>query len=82
MRMRTTYIGVVDELLTRWGSNIRERRIRLGLNQAELAERMAVAQPTVHRWERGQMEPRREHKAKLAFVLGADVETLFPMAAA
>ena len=77
VRIRSLYD--VDETLRLWGANIRQRRKLLGLTQYQLAEAMGVRQPTVFRWEKGQMEPRRHHKAKLARVLGLDVQLLFPI---
>lgn len=69
----------MDETLRLWGENIRLHREVRGMTQIELAEALGVRHPTVWRWERGQMEPRRNHKAKLAQVLGTDVRLLFPM---
>ena len=69
----------MDETLRLWGENIKARRTALGLTQYALADLMDVRQPTIFRWERGQMEPKRQHKAKLAQVLGTDVRLLFPM---
>ena len=36
------------------GTELRRRRMRLGLSQAELAQRLGVAANTVARWERGE----------------------------
>jgi transcriptional regulator with XRE-family HTH domain len=69
----------MDETLRLWGENIKLHREVHGLTQYELADLIGVAQPTVWRWERGQMEPRRGHKAQLASALHTDVRLLFPM---
>jgi transcriptional regulator with XRE-family HTH domain len=69
----------MDETLVTWGENIRARREELGINQYQLAELLGVRQPTVWRWEKGQMEPRRRHKSRLAEVLEAEVRVLFPL---
>lgn len=69
----------MDETLRLWGQNIRECRLALGMTQYQLADLLHVRQPTVFRWERGQMEPRRHHKQRLAEVLHVDVRVLFPM---
>lgn len=49
------------------------------MTQLELGELLdpPVAQSTVARWERGQMEPRRHYKAQLARILHADARILF-----
>lgn len=69
----------MDETLRLWGDNIKLHRTTLSMTQADLAEAIGVRQPTVFRWEKGQMEPRRDHKRKLAEVLHTDVRILFPM---
>ena len=40
------------------GDNLRKRRARLGLSQAELAGRLGVPANTLARWERGVIEVR------------------------
>jgi transcriptional regulator with XRE-family HTH domain len=69
----------MDETLRLWGENIRRRREALKLSQDQLAEMVGVRGPTVWRWEKGQMEPRRHHKALLAGALRQDVLALFPL---
>lgn len=71
----------MDETLRLWGTNIRNSRRGLGFNQTQLAEMLdpPVTQGTIARWERGQMEPRRHHKAQLASILQCDVRLLFPL---
>jgi DNA-binding transcriptional regulator YiaG len=49
--------------------NLREARIRVGLSQGELAEKLGVAQPTISNWERGKGEPSEEPKKILRIVL-------------
>lgn len=51
------------------------------MTQAELGALFdpPVHQSTVARWEAGQMEPRRQHKAQLARILMTDVSMLFPL---
>jgi transcriptional regulator with XRE-family HTH domain len=39
------------------GARIRALRDKLGLTQVELAQKLEVTQPTVHRWEKGVFEP-------------------------
>lgn len=85
----------MDETLRTWGKNIQLRREALtadsiplqmrpgepAMTQAQLGERFEppVHQSTVARWEAGQMEPKRHHKAQLAQILMTDVSMLFPM---
>lgn len=71
----------MDETLRQWGENIRLRREALGLSQRELAQKFTppLSQSTITRWEYGAMEPRRDHKRRLAEVLSTDVRMLFPM---
>lgn len=58
--MTTTYVSQL----------IRERRLRKGLNQIELAERMGVARNTIIRWEKGYNPPTEPQRKKLAKELG------------
>lgn len=84
--------GAADAVLREWGANIRIQREahaadgtfltsdeRPCMTQLELGELLdpPVAQSTVARWERGQMEPRRHYKAQLARILHADARILF-----
>lgn len=74
----------VDEVLRLWGRNITMRRKALDMSQETLAGLLdpPVTQPTIARWERGLMEPRRHYKAQLAGILQADHAMLFPATAA
>jgi len=74
----------MDETLRGWGENIKIRREFLKLTQKDLADLFEppLTQSTVARWERGLMEPRRDHKRRLAEVLASDVRMLFPMSRA
>jgi transcriptional regulator with XRE-family HTH domain len=49
--------------------DLREARIRAGLSQGELAEKLGVAQPTVSNWERGKGSPSEEQENILKSVL-------------
>lgn len=70
-----------DEELRLWGENLRDQREALNLNQTELARQFdpPLSQSTIARWERGLVEPRREHKRRLAEILKTDARLLFPM---
>jgi transcriptional regulator with XRE-family HTH domain len=49
---------------------IKETRIKSGLSQAELAEKLDVSQPLVSVWERGKGKPSVDQLKKLSEVLG------------
>ena len=48
-------------------AEIRRRRLALGLSQDELGELLSVAQNTIARWERDELEPEHPGMLKLAF---------------
>lgn len=52
---------------------IRERRMKKGLNQLELAERIGVTRNSINRWERGWNPPTQPQRRKLAKALGGHV---------
>lgn len=52
------------------GSEIKNARVRVGLTQTELAERLGVAQTAVSAWELGKSQPRADKLGGLARVLG------------
>lgn len=49
---------------------IRNRRLRSGLSQKEVAEKLQVTAPTVSNWERGQTKPNNEQLLELRKVIG------------
>ena len=51
------------------GARIRHARKKLGLNQADLAIRLGVSQPTVANWESGVHDPRQLMLARIAEAL-------------
>ncbi|MGA1197401.1 MAG: helix-turn-helix domain-containing protein [Candidatus Latescibacterota bacterium] len=60
---------------------IREFRKRLGFTQVALAERLGVPQPTVARWESGQVSPCADYigaMCDLGRVKGIDPSFFFP----
>lgn len=57
-------------------SHIRARRLTLGLAQSELADRAAVTETQLRKWERGLEVPDRDAAGRLADVLGLDAESL------
>jgi len=51
--------------LPEWAVQITALRERFGINQAELARRMACSAMTISRWERGLLQPSAEHFIQL-----------------
>jgi putative transcriptional regulator len=61
----------------RLGNRLKDRRVELGLTQAELAERVGVSRKTVNTVENGVFVPSTLLALKLAAALGQSVEQLF-----
>ncbi|WP_405898237.1 helix-turn-helix domain-containing protein [Streptomyces sp. NBC_00727] len=55
------------------GRLVRDRRIELGLSQAEVAERCGMKQPQISRFEAGGTMPTLPLLGRLADALGADL---------
>lgn len=55
------------------GLLIREARLRAGLTQQELAERLATTQPVVARWEAGRSSPTLETVVRAVRACGLDL---------
>lgn len=60
-----------------YGETIATIRRRLGLTQADLAEKLNVEQPTVQRWESGAREPNMTKLVDIASALGVEPGDLF-----
>jgi putative transcriptional regulator len=58
-------------------NSLKEERARLGLTQAELAERVGVSRKTVNTVENGVFVPSTTLALKLAAALGCRVEDIF-----
>ena len=56
---------------------IKEFRLKAGLTQHQLAERMGVLQTTVSMWETGQGKPRTDKLPQLARILGCTIDELY-----
>lgn len=63
------------------GSQIRQRRKRAGLNQAELALLVKVSQPTIAKYEHGSLRPSWPTMERLASVLKCEIRDLIPSGA-
>ena len=57
--------------------NLKERRLRIGMNQNELAKQMNVTQGIVSQWENKKIMPSSEKLPKLAEVLQCSIDDLF-----
>jgi putative transcriptional regulator len=60
-------------------NSLKDERTRLGLTQAELAERVAVSRKTVNTVENGVFVPSTTLALKLARALGCRVENIFQL---
>jgi putative transcriptional regulator len=58
-------------------NSLKEERARLGLTQAELADRVGVSRKTINTVENGVFVPSTMLALKLAGALGRSVEELF-----
>jgi putative transcriptional regulator len=65
----------------RLANRLKDKRVALGLTQAELAERCAVSRKTVNTVENGVFVPSALLALKLARALGEPVERLFWLSA-
>ena len=61
------------ELQIAFGENVRAARSKVGLSQAELAERTGIAREDISRIENGQSNPTLRTMSRLASVLDGDV---------
>ncbi len=60
-------------------NSLKDERARLGLTQAELAERVGVSRKTVNTVENGVFVPSTTLALKLARALGCQVEDIFQL---
>lgn len=68
----------MSETKTWVARRIRETREKLGLSQAQLAERLGRTQTAVSLWESGRRTPGLDDLIEIADALGVDVTTLLP----
>lgn len=59
-----------------FGARLQRLRVRAGLNQAEIADRMNVSAPAVSGWEKGRARPKHGRMAALAEILGVQTAEL------
>ncbi len=60
------------------GSRIREERIKRGMSQAELAQRIGVTYQQAHKYERGVNRTAASRLVQIAEVLGVEASDLLP----
>ena len=68
----------LDPLALQIGAAIAERRQRLGLSQAELADTLGCDRSAVSRWEMGLRLPSMPHLVALGRALGCGARALLP----
>ena len=56
--------------------NIKKARLKSGLTQAQVAEKLGVSQAQYARWESGGRNPKNDTLEKLAEVFGVGADTL------
>ena len=64
-----------------FAETLKKQRLKMGLSQQELAQRMYVTRSAVVRWENGSRLPDAVMISRLSGVLGTDIGTLFSAAA-
>ncbi|WP_167508780.1 MULTISPECIES: helix-turn-helix domain-containing protein [Corallococcus] len=67
---------VNEKLNTVFGAAARDARMRLGLTQADVAERVGIAMEVYSRMERGRMLPRAQNLRRLCDVLAVSADAL------
>jgi transcriptional regulator with XRE-family HTH domain len=73
----------VNDLRSRWASNLVAARKAAGLTQGEVAAEVGVTQQAISAWEHGPQVPTTpEHQAALCRVLKSHRDELFPFEAA
>ncbi len=63
--------------LNMFPQRLKELRLKKGLTQTELGEKVGVKQNTLTNWENGKREPSFENLVKLADLLDVSLDWLF-----
>ena len=63
--------------MTIFTERLKELRLKKGLTQTELGEKVGVKQNTFTNWEKGKREPSFENLIKLADLLEVSLDCLF-----
>ena len=61
----------------KFSQRLKESRLKKGLTQTELGEKVGVKQSTFTNWENGKREPSYENLVKLADLLEVSLDSLF-----
>ena len=59
-----------------YAERLKALRLKKGLSQAELAERLGVSQPLISQYENGSTSPTAELSVKIAELFGTTVERM------
>lgn len=69
---------VARDLWISIGMEVKLRRIRLGMTQAELAQQLAVDSTTISHWERGRRSITMENLYRIAYCLSVEPSDFMP----
>lgn len=74
---KETYLKLKEEKKNLFSVRLKELRLKKGLTQTELGEKVGVKQNTFTNWENGKREPSFENLVKLADFFGVSLDWLF-----
>ena len=74
---KEAYLKLKEEKKNLFSVRLKELRLKKGLTQTELGEKVGVKQSTFTNWENGKREPSFENLVKLADLLDVSLDSLF-----
>lgn len=74
---KEAYLKLKEEKKNLFSVRLKELRLKKGLTQTELGEKVGVKQSTFTNWENGKREPSFENLVKLADLLEVSLDSLF-----
>lgn len=74
---KEAYLKLKEEKKNLFSVRLKELRLKKGLTQTELGEKVGVKQNTFTNWENGKREPSFENLVKLADLLEVSLDSLF-----